>query len=58
MSLGTDLGGQIGEARMGESNGIRPRKQPICWPFVKCSDGLEPSTPSLPSIFEPLPWVA
>ena len=24
-------------------------KKAICWPFVKPSDGLEPSTPSLPS---------
>jgi len=23
-------------------------KKAICWPFVKPSDGLEPSTPSLP----------
>ena len=24
------------------------RKTPFCWPFLKPSDGLEPSTPSLP----------
>jgi hypothetical protein len=28
--------------------GSHPRKKAICWPFVKPSDGLEPSTPSLP----------
>jgi hypothetical protein len=27
---------------------LRQQKRAICWPFVKPSDGLEPSTPSLP----------
>src|SRR5207247_603081 len=32
-------------------------KKAICWPFVKPSDGLEPSTPSLPCPPKRLPWV-
>ena len=34
------------------------QKELICRDFVKPSDGLEPSTPSLPCAPEPLPWVA
>src|SRR5581483_8534308 len=28
---------------------LEATKKAICWPFLKPSDGLEPSTPSLPS---------
>src|SRR5579859_8114676 len=36
----------------------RARAMPICRDFAKPSDGLEPSTPSLPCAPERLPWVA
>src|SRR5206468_2995185 len=32
----------------GRSYRFEATKKAICWPFVKPSDGLEPSTPSLP----------
>src|SRR4051794_12222330 len=48
LTLGTDLGDRLRDAR---AMGVRRRgnKKAICWPFEKPSDGLEPSTPSLPS---------
>jgi hypothetical protein len=33
-------------------------KAPTCDAFAEPSDGLEPSTPSLPCAPKPLPWVA
>ena len=43
-TLGTDLGDRLGDAR---AMYVRRQgnKKAICWPFVKPSDGLEPSTP-------------
>jgi hypothetical protein len=45
--VGTGLGDRFSGDRT--TSARRPsKKKAICWPFVKPSDGLEPSTPSLP----------
>jgi hypothetical protein len=46
-ALGTDLGDslRVTQELVGSRRG---NKKAICWPFAKPSDGLEPSTPSLP----------
>ena len=50
--------GQLsGPARIVRTTGDH-EKRAICWAFPKPSDGLEPSTPSLPSNAGPLPWAA
>jgi hypothetical protein len=46
-TLGRGLGGRLRDGReLGVSR--RGNKKAHCWPFLKPSDGLEPSTPSLP----------
>jgi hypothetical protein len=46
-SWGQVLGTGCGEI-VSRSYRLMPTKKAICWPFRKPSDGLEPSTPSLP----------
>jgi hypothetical protein len=49
---GQILGTGLGRLRERASR-VEATKKAICWPFVKPSDGLEPSTPSLPWMEEP-----
>ena len=48
---GQVLGTGCGSVETG-SYRAKATKKAICWPFLKPSDGLEPSTPSLPWRFE------
>jgi hypothetical protein len=64
LCLSQTFGGasRLGDRSWGQVPGVfraaQGNTKAICWPFVKPSDGLEPSTPSLPCAPKPLPWVA